>query len=244
MFGATRQKCALGLSCTITPCTNNALFGKYEVMSTCILCQGATSQSPSRVSRKPVKGQCAYQPTRTHKVSLSTLHHHHHSLTAELHLPCMCTAVRVCRCDRVIIPVHEGNHWTALMVDVKAQRLVFFDSLMGENRRAVSEVKRWVADEAKVRHGVTEISLNWSFSLPLPQQGTTTGSREQTFNPKGQGLALAGTYCREVGCCHVASYFSSTTPKPAAPLALLQSNGTTQTPSQRSHPLLSALRTS
>jgi hypothetical protein len=50
----------------------------------------------------------------------------------------------------VIIPVHEGNHWTALMVDVKAQRLVFFDSLMGENRRAVSEVKRWVADEAKV----------------------------------------------------------------------------------------------
>jgi hypothetical protein len=36
------------------------------------------------------------------------------------------------------------------MVDVAGRRLVFFDSLLGENRRAVAEVKKWVADEAKV----------------------------------------------------------------------------------------------
>lgn len=50
----------------------------------------------------------------------------------------------------MIIPVHQGNHWTALMVDVAARRLVFFDSMLGENRRAMAEVKKWVADEAKV----------------------------------------------------------------------------------------------
>lgn len=50
----------------------------------------------------------------------------------------------------MIIPVHQGNHWTAMMVDVVARRLVFFDSMLGENRRAMAEVKKWVADEAKV----------------------------------------------------------------------------------------------
>jgi Ulp1 family protease len=57
----------------------------------------------------------------------------------------------LCRCERVIIPVHEKSHWTALMVDIKAKRLVYFDSLLRQNRRAVTEVKKWVADEAKVR---------------------------------------------------------------------------------------------
>jgi Ulp1 family protease len=54
----------------------------------------------------------------------------------------------------VIIPVHQGNHWTAMMVDLAQQRLVFFDSFLGQNRRAVANVKQWVMDEAKVRLGI------------------------------------------------------------------------------------------
>ena len=50
-----------------------------------------------------------------------------------------------------MIPVHEGKHWTALMVDIPNKRLVFFDSLMGRNRGAVAAVRRWVKDEAQVR---------------------------------------------------------------------------------------------
>lgn len=61
---------------------------------------------------------------------------------------------RIYRCDRVIIPVHQGNHWTAMMVDLAQQRLVFFDSFLGQNRRAVANVKQWVMDEAKVRLGI------------------------------------------------------------------------------------------
>jgi Ulp1 family protease len=48
------------------------------------------------------------------------------------------------------------------MVDIKAKRLVFFDSLLGTNRRAVTEVKKWVADEAKVGHAVLEWVRLWS----------------------------------------------------------------------------------
>jgi hypothetical protein len=33
------------------------------------------------------------------------------------------------RCDRVIIPVHEGNHWTALMVDVNAHSHTFLPAV-------------------------------------------------------------------------------------------------------------------
>jgi hypothetical protein len=40
-----------------------------------------------------------------------------------------------------------------MMVDLASKRLVFFDSLMGQNRTAVAMVKQWVADEAKVRGG-------------------------------------------------------------------------------------------
>lgn len=50
----------------------------------------------------------------------------------------------------MLIPVHEGIHWTALMVDIKQQRLVQFDSMLGRNTAAVEAVRRWVADEAQV----------------------------------------------------------------------------------------------
>jgi len=59
----------------------------------------------------------------------------------------------------VIIPVHQGLHWTALMVDIKQQRLVFFDSLFGKNAAAVAAVRRWVADEAQVGHSPSDTLL-------------------------------------------------------------------------------------
>eukprot|EP00879_Flechtneria_rotunda_P030538 GHRR01033182.1.p1 GENE.GHRR01033182.1~~GHRR01033182.1.p1 ORF type:complete len:299 (+),score=127.88 GHRR01033182.1:30-899(+) len=52
--------------------------------------------------------------------------------------------------DRIIMPIHEGIHWTAAMIDLKHKRFVFFDSLMGTNRQAIAALKRWVVDEAKV----------------------------------------------------------------------------------------------
>jgi len=49
-----------------------------------------------------------------------------------------------------LIPVHEDNHWTALMVDIPGRRLVFFNSAKGRNRGAVRAVLRRVQDEAQV----------------------------------------------------------------------------------------------
>lgn len=56
-----------------------------------------------------------------------------------------------CRLDRIIVPVHEGSHWTAAMVDLANKRFVFFDSFHGHNRAALAALRRWLADEAKVR---------------------------------------------------------------------------------------------
>lgn len=72
--------------------------------------------------------------------------------------PCPSCVPAMSRCDRVIIPVHQGLHWTALMVDIKQQRLVFFDSLFGKNAKAVAAVRRWVADEAQVGPALVMLS--------------------------------------------------------------------------------------
>eukprot|EP00775_Hariotina_reticulata_P005601 gene5601-5839_t len=55
----------------------------------------------------------------------------------------------VLKCDRVIIPVHEGVHWTCAMVDLQHKRLLFFDSLQGRNKVVMDALRRWVQDEAK-----------------------------------------------------------------------------------------------
>lgn len=31
--------------------------------------------------------------------------------------------------DRVIMPVHLGNHWTCAVIDLAAQELVYYDSM-------------------------------------------------------------------------------------------------------------------
>jgi Ulp1 protease family, C-terminal catalytic domain len=53
--------------------------------------------------------------------------------------------------DRLVLPVHQGMHWTAALVDLTGQRLVFFDSLGGRDAPLMAALKRWLVDEAQVR---------------------------------------------------------------------------------------------
>lgn len=32
-------------------------------------------------------------------------------------------------CDRIIVPVHQGQHWVCAVVDLQHQRLLYYDSL-------------------------------------------------------------------------------------------------------------------
>ena len=58
-------------------------------------------------------------------------------------------------CDRIIMPVHEGVHWTCAMVDLQHKQLVFFDSLMGEDRKLLKHLETWIKEEAQVRGHVS-----------------------------------------------------------------------------------------
>lgn len=58
--------------------------------------------------------------------------------------------LHLCSVDRIIVPVHEGMHWTAAMVDLLNKRFVFFDSLLGRNPWALKSLQQWLADEAMV----------------------------------------------------------------------------------------------
>ena len=50
---------------------------------------------------------------------------------------------------KVIIPVHQPNHWVLAVVDLKRKVVSYYDSLRGQDEDVVRDLKRWVVDEAK-----------------------------------------------------------------------------------------------
>ncbi|WIA13881.1 hypothetical protein OEZ85_002453 [Tetradesmus obliquus] len=74
--------------------------------------------------------------------------------------------------DRIIVPVHEGVHWTAIMADLANKRIVFFDSLNGHNPWAIDSLRRWLADEAKDKRGEAWDTASWEVACPedIPRQ--------------------------------------------------------------------------
>lgn len=51
----------------------------------------------------------------------------------------------------MLVPIHKEVHWTALLLDISKRRLVYFDSLGGEDTTTVGLVVQWLQSVAKVR---------------------------------------------------------------------------------------------
>lgn len=49
--------------------------------------------------------------------------------------------------DKVILPVHLGNHWTCAVVNLRDQALEYYDSLGHVNRGVIQALARWLEDE-------------------------------------------------------------------------------------------------
>ncbi|EGC34898.1 hypothetical protein DICPUDRAFT_55498 [Dictyostelium purpureum] len=49
--------------------------------------------------------------------------------------------------DKVILPVHLGNHWCCAVINFKDKQFQYFDSLLGDNRECLKKLRRYVADE-------------------------------------------------------------------------------------------------
>lgn len=69
--------------------------------------------------------------------------------------------------DTVFIPVHEGAHWTLLVVSPKNRTIEYFDSLGGNADSFVENAKRWLKGELGNNYDESE----WFFlNTPSPQQ--------------------------------------------------------------------------
>ena len=82
-------------------------------------------------------------------------------------------------CDRVIIPVHQSNHWVLAVLDLKAKTVRYLDSLLQEDEEVTESLLRWVADEYKNKRD-TEVDLGaWETEapkdIPVQQNGCDCG---------------------------------------------------------------------
>eukprot|EP00887_Chlorella_sp_A99_P004848 scaffold4.g4848.t1 len=77
-------------------------------------------------------------------------------------------------CDLIVLPVNQGNsHWTCAVVDLAQRRLVYYDSLLGEDHACLAHLARWLADEFQSKHGQQRADvLDWPREFPkaIPQQ--------------------------------------------------------------------------
>ena len=63
------------------------------------------------------------------------------------------------KCEKVIVPVHQGVHWVLAVVDLKRKVVSYYDSLLGKDREVVRNLIKWVIDEAK-----NKLNENWDIS--------------------------------------------------------------------------------
>ncbi|PRW61285.1 Sorting and assembly machinery component 50 [Chlorella sorokiniana] len=76
-------------------------------------------------------------------------------------------------CDRIIVPVHQGLHWVCAVIDLQNQKLVYYDSLKGEDRRCLQHLAEYLRDEYKNKRGEQRDDvLDWPREFPkqIPQQ--------------------------------------------------------------------------
>lgn len=72
--------------------------------------------------------------------------------------------------ERILIPVHEGMHWTLLVVSPVLKTIEYFDSLGGSPGRYVANAKAWLAQEM----GRAWNEADWEvIDSTSPQQGNS-----------------------------------------------------------------------
>lgn len=50
--------------------------------------------------------------------------------------------------DRVIIPIHLGSHWCLAVINFKAKKFEYYDSLGSPNQKCLERLRRWVEEES------------------------------------------------------------------------------------------------
>jgi sentrin-specific protease 1 len=83
--------------------------------------------------------------------------------------------------DLVIVPIHcHGNHWTLAVINFKARRFEYYDSLRGSEDRVLEHLRRWLADEhqdkKKAAYDTSEwTDVSWKSGTPQQRNGSDCG---------------------------------------------------------------------
>ena len=56
--------------------------------------------------------------------------------------------------DKIIVPLHQEVHWTVCVIDLRAKRLTFYDSMHHSDvLNALTNLRRWLSDEHQAKKG-------------------------------------------------------------------------------------------
>lgn len=74
-------------------------------------------------------------------------------------------------CELVFVPINwENNHWVSCCINLRSERLEYFDSLGGYGRHVLENLAYYIEQEAEARGQALDTS-NWQrVSAPCPQQ--------------------------------------------------------------------------
>ncbi|KAF2071588.1 hypothetical protein CYY_007097 [Polysphondylium violaceum] len=62
--------------------------------------------------------------------------------------------------EKVILPIHLGNHWCCAVINFKEKLIQYYDSLLGDNPACLSKLRRYLQDEMKNRKKEGIINLD------------------------------------------------------------------------------------
>ncbi|XRB19948.1 ubiquitin-like protease family profile domain-containing protein [Pseudoscourfieldia marina] len=76
-------------------------------------------------------------------------------------------------CDKIIAPIHKGNHWCCAVIDLEAQAFVYYDSFKSEDHDCLQAMKQFAIDEARTRENthINDVE-SWPVVFPhdIPEQ--------------------------------------------------------------------------
>ncbi|PNH04266.1 Sentrin-specific protease 1 [Tetrabaena socialis] len=81
--------------------------------------------------------------------------------------------------DRIVLPIHQGVHWTCAVVDIQGKAVRYYDSLMGEDAVLARHLLRWVEDESadklKQRWDTSKWAIEFPKNIPRQRNGCDCG---------------------------------------------------------------------
>ncbi|KAL0022526.1 hypothetical protein WJX79_007643 [Trebouxia sp. C0005] len=78
----------------------------------------------------------------------------------------------VLECDKLIIPVHLGCHWTCAVISLRDHSISYFDSLGGKEHEIVESLAKYVTDEYNNKLKEKVDTSDWTLRSPddIPKQ--------------------------------------------------------------------------